>query len=77
MSQKRRTCTDCDDEFVLTPNHTGRINQCRECGAKNEVPRVQGFTVVESKNSTFVQIRSAEDAAELRRLSRVGSTKTH
>jgi hypothetical protein len=41
------------------------------------MPKVKGITVVEGKNATFVEVVSEETADEFRRLSRVGSVRTH
>jgi len=75
-------CVDCGDGFSLGSDapegyRPGRTNQCTECGRKSDKPKVEGITVVEGKNATFVQVVSAETADEFRRLSRVGSVRTH
>ena len=75
-------CVDCGDGFFPgtdTPGgyRPGRINQCPDCGRKSDMPRVKGITVAEGKNATYVEVVSAETADEFRRLSRVGSVRTH
>ena len=75
-------CVDCGDGFFRDrtsqgPDRPGRTNQCPDCGLKSDVPKVKGITVVEGKNATFVDVVSAEAADEFRRLSRVGSVRTH
>jgi len=75
-------CVDCGDGFFPgtdTPGcyRPGRTNQCPDCGRKSDMPKVKGITVVEGKNATFVDVVSAETADEFRRLSRVGSVRTH
>jgi len=72
-----RTCITCERAFVLTPNKPGRINECARCGETSEVPRVQGNTIAEGKNTTYTEIKPAEEAAEFRRLSHVGSVRNH
>ena len=73
-------CVDCGDGFFPgTPGcyRPGRTNQCPDCGRRSDKPKVKGITVVEGKNATFVEVVSAETADEFRRLSRVGSVRTH
>lgn len=73
-------CVDCGDGFFPEPYNSdrpGRTNQCAECGRKSDTPKVKGITVVEGKDVSYVEIVSAEAADEFRRLSRVGSVRTH
>jgi hypothetical protein len=78
MSQER-TCITCNEEYVLVLTHDrkGLTTQCEDCGAAGEVERVRRVTVVEGKNVSSVQRVDAKTADEFRRLSRVGSVRTH
>jgi len=75
-------CVDCGEGFFPgadTPGcyRPGRTNQCPDCGRKSDTPKVKGITVVEGKDVSYVEVVSAETADEFRRLSRVGSVRTH
>ncbi len=76
----KRICItpDCGNEFdPLHPLHKGKAYLCDDCGAGGEVEWVKGFTVVLGPNVSYVQVMSAGEHAEVKRLSRVGSVRTH
>lgn len=79
LSMKKICITpDCGNEFDPShPLHQGKAYLCDACGAGGEVEKVKGFTVVEGKNATYVQVMSATKHAKVKNLARVGSVRTH
>lgn len=73
LPQDLRTCVDCGDNYRLTLNKPGKVNQCHQCGAKSETTaRVGGNMVYDGKHAPEIEIKSMAAAkkfnAKTRRL---------
>ena len=73
MPQEPRECVDCGDEYKLTPDKPGKINQCHQCGAKSETTaRVGGNMIYDGKQAPEIEIKPMTEAkkfnAKTRRL---------
>jgi hypothetical protein len=78
-SQKVRVCANCGETYVLTPDKPGLIGQCAACGAESEVERVKGIPLPTGAKGCGMQLQvvTAKTHKEFKRLSRVGSVRTH
>jgi hypothetical protein len=75
----QKVCVTCGEEFKATPRNLGLITQCDDCGAKDEVPVLKGFTEVEgSKGTTRTVVPVMPEVFDrARRQARTGSVKTN
>jgi len=74
-----KTCVTCGEEFKEKPRNLGRITQCDDCGAKDEVPVLKGFTEVEgSKGTTRTVVPVMPDVFDkAAKQARTGSVRTN
>jgi hypothetical protein len=63
VPQDLRACSDCGDEYRLTPTKPGKVNQCHQCGSKSETTaRVGGNMIYTSKQAPEIEIKSMTEA---------------
>jgi hypothetical protein len=56
-----RICVVCDEEFLLTPDKPGKINECARCATPGP-PKVGGNMVWSHKTAPELEIKSMAEA---------------
>lgn len=57
MLTTQRTCVKCDDEFTLTRDKPGRINECPKCSVET-VEKLGGNMIYEHKTAPYIEVKS-------------------
>lgn len=71
VPQDTRICIDCGNEYKLTANKPGKVNQCFQCGSKSETTaRVGGNMVYDGKHAPEIEIKSMKEAKRFNAKSR-------
>lgn len=74
---EERVCRDCGETYAPFFGKPGLITQCADCGRKREVPIVKGFTVADSKVSSYVVPMRPRQFDELTAVQRRNSVRNH